>query len=530
MPNSLTDAIDQLCSVDLAVSFYRLQEKLPGMWADIGSGDPGGRIQAPHTILVIPSLTVDLEIPTIEQQAYEERFLFMLFLLGQPNLRLVYVTSLAIKPEIVDYYLDMVPGSVYSNARKRLFLVSPEDGSSRPLSQKLLERPWLIEHMRNMVPDIDNAHIVPFNTTDLERELAVRLGVPMYAADPDFFAFGTKSGGRQIFEDEGVAHPLGEENLDSEAALISAIARLRARKPEIKKMIVKLNEGVAGLGNAVVDLSALDEPGAAAEEAGIAGCLRAMLFEDSAATHEAYMEAWRADGGIVEELVEGAQVQSPSVQMRNTPLGEVQLLSTHDQILGGPSGQSFVGASFPANPEYSGLITRDALKIGQRLAREGVIGRYAVDFLLVRDDDSEQWRPYAIEINLRKGGTTTPYLTLQYLTRGSYDAKAGVFRTLHGQDKYYVANDHLRDERFRMFTPDILFDVLTNHRLHFNHANQVGVVPHMISCIGTNGSVGLTAIANSPAEASALYERFRVVLEEEAERRAENIQQITVNR
>ncbi len=518
MSFKLNDAVAEYCRVNLSDEFDRLQQKLPRMWTDIGSEDPGGQIQKPHTVVVIPSLTVDLEIPTVEQQAYEERFLFMLFLLGQPNIRLVYTTSMAIKPEIIDYYLDMVPGAIYTHARKRLFMISPEDGSSRPLSKKLLERPLLLQQIRDLIPDKENAHIVPFNTTDLERELAVRLGVPMYAADPDFYALGTKSGARQLFEAEGINHPLGEEDLTNETDLITAIGMLRARKPGMKRMIAKLNEGVAGLGNAVIDLRRLPQPGDANEEEAIATCLREMLFEDDDATYEAYMAAWAEDGGVVEELVDGDEVYSPSVQMRNSPLGEVELLSTHDQLLGGPSGQSFLGASFPADPQYSGLITRDAAIIGRRLAEEGVIGRYAVDFLVVRNGDGA-WVPYAIEINLRKGGTTTPYLTLQYLTRGSYDPQAGVFRTLHGQEKYYVANDHMRDESYRAFTPEILFDILTHHRLHFNHANQVGIVPHMISCVGTNGSVGLTAIANSPDEAQKFYERFRETLNSEAQKR-----------
>ena len=173
---------------------------------------------------------------------------------------------------------------------------------------------------------------------------------------------------------------------------------------------------------------------------------------------------------------------------------------------------------FLAYPAYNGLVTRDALKIGERLAREGVNGRYAVDFLVVRDE-SGGWRSYAIEINLRKGGTTTPYLTLQYLTRGLYDAEADVFRTLHGQEKYYLANDHVQVERYRVFTPDVLFDILTSHRLHFDHASQVGVVLHMISAVGTNGSLGMTVVGNSVEETAVLYERVKRVLDEEAEGR-----------
>ena len=44
-------------------------------------------------------------------QAYEERFLFLLLLLRQPRARLIYVTSRTILPSIIDYYLDLLPGS-----------------------------------------------------------------------------------------------------------------------------------------------------------------------------------------------------------------------------------------------------------------------------------------------------------------------------------------------------------------------------------------------------------------------------------
>ena len=53
---------------------------------------------------------------------------------------------------------------------------------------------------------------------------------------------------------------------------------------------------------------------------------------------------------------------------------------------------------------------REARKVGQRLMREGVLGRFAIDFVAVRDDQN-RWHVYAIEINLRKGGTTHPFLT-----------------------------------------------------------------------------------------------------------------------
>ena len=55
-----------------------------------------------------------------------------------------------------------------------------------------------------------------------------------------------------------------------------------------------------------------------------------------------------------------------------------------------------------------------------------LLGRFAVDFVTVQDDTGE-WRAYAIELNLRKGGTTHPFLTLQFLAGGEYDGDLGTY-------------------------------------------------------------------------------------------------------
>ena len=55
-----------------------------------------------------------------------------------------------------------------------------------------------------------------------------------------------------------------------------------------------------------------------------------------------------------------------------------------------------------------------------------MIGRFAVDFVVVREQ-ADAWSPYAIELNLRKGGTTHPFLTLQFLTGGAYDPETALF-------------------------------------------------------------------------------------------------------
>lgn len=501
-----------------AARFDELQQRLAPLWRLIGRTDPGGEVQDENTLVVVSSISADYGAPGIIQKIYEERFLFMTFLLRQPNLRMIYLTSQPVAPLTIDYYLHNLPDVTVSNARKRLHLLSPQDGSDRSLVEKVLERPWFIQQIRDHIPNLERAHLVPFLTTDLERELALQLEIPMYGADPRHFALGSKSGARRIFAEEGLAHPLGAENIANEAGFVTAILDMRARKPSILKVITKQNQGVSGEGNAVVDLRGLPAPGDPGEAAAVTERLRAMKFEVSRLTYDVYLDGIRRQGGIVEEMIEGEEKQSPSVQMRISPLGKVEILSTHDQMLGGPSGQSYLGAIFPADPAYSRLITREAAKIGERFVREGIVGRFALDFLTVKNAAGE-WEPYAIEVNLRKGGTTHPFLTLQYLTDGSYDPESGEFTTELGERRYYVASDHLESDAYRIFTPDDLMDIISVNRLTFDQTCQTGVILHMFSAVGELGRLGVTCIHGTAARARGLYEDFVALLDREAKRR-----------
>jgi hypothetical protein len=500
---------DSKLPTDSQIEFDQLQKKLVPLWKWIERFN-----QDPQTIVVVPSMSIDAIDSGAVIQAYEERFLFLLLLLRQPRARLIYVTSRTILPSIVDYYLDLLPGVIPSHARQRLFLPSPMDGSVRPLSEKLLERPRLIERIRSLIMDPDRAHLVPFNTTNREKELALRLGIPMYGADPKFFPLGTKSGCRKIFMDEDVPYPLGREDIGSREDLVEAIAQMRMIKPSIRQVMVKLNEGVSGDGNAVIELTGLPASGDSKEQAMLDQRLRAMKFESQGATFESYIKKLQERQGVVEERIMGEEFRSPSVQLRVTPLSKVELLSTHDQLLGGPSGQSYLGCVFPADTAYAGLITREAAKVGRRLAKEGVIGRFALDFVVVRSKD-KKWEPYAIEINLRKGGTTHPFLTLQFLTDGAYDAETAIFTAPNGQQKFFVASDHVESPRYRTLTPDDLFDIVVRHNLHFNQTRQTGVVFHMMSALGELGRTGLTAVGNSHQDAKAMSDRAIAVLDEE---------------
>ncbi len=507
------DALDEAARGEL---FDDLQRRLPAVWRLQRQGDPL------ESVVVVPSMSLDRVGPSAGamNQALEERFLFLLLLLRQPRLRMVYVTSMPIHDHVIEYYLSLLPGVIPSHARSRLTLVAVGDSSPTPLTDKLLQRPRLLARIASLVPDPERSHLLPYNSTNRERDLSILLGIPMYAPDPRLYPLGTKTGCRRVFAEAGVDHPFGAEDLHTVDDVVGAVLDLRAARPDARWAMVKLDEGVSGSGNALVDLTGLAAGPVSSTDDGsglrtlVAERVRTMQLEDERIDIDAYLRRLEERGGIVEERIVGDEVRSPSVQLRVTPSGELEILSTHDQILGGPTGQSYLGARFPADPAYATAITREAEKVGRVLAAKGVLGRFALDFVVVRQDDA--WRTHAIEINLRRGGTTHPFLTLQFLTDGVYVHEEGVFRTPSGAERHLVATDHLEDEALRGLDVDDLFDLVARAGLHFDQSRQSGVVFHMISSITECGRVGMTAIGDTPDSAQDVFDRAESALLAEA--------------
>jgi hypothetical protein len=142
------------------------------------------------------------------------------------------------------------------------------------------------------------------------------------------------------------------------------------------------------------------------------------------------------------------------------------------------------------------------------------LGRFAIDFLSVKQDDGE-WKHFAIEINLRKGGTTHPYLMLQFLTNGSYHADTGKFITASGNERFYFASDNVVNESYKGLTPHDLIDIAMYHSLMYDGASQQGVMFHLIGALSEFGKLGLVCIGSSPQHAKAFYDRVLQVLDHE---------------
>lgn len=484
--------------------FRELQASLSQTWPYMTTRRVG---DTPRTLIVVNSM--NMELPTHMYPvvpAYEERFLFlMLAAVKNPGTRVIYVTSQPILPRLVDYYMSLMPGSRPPGVDQRVELVSAGDGSARPLVDKILERPLLIQRLKNLATASPFRVIFPFNTTEKEVLLGNLLDTPVYGPDPTLASLGSKSGSRQVFAEAGIPHPDGVEGVYTLDDVVAGLEKLRVANPYLRAAMVKLDDLAGGLGNALVRLEGVHS------ESDLRRRVANLEVEDQEVEAEEFLAALARRGGIVEERIEGADVRSPSVQLRASPFHQVEVLSTHDQVLGGATGQTFLGCRFPADAGYGVQIVELGAKVGQVLADKGVIGRFGIDFVVVRRD--EAWQPYAIEINLRNGGTTHPMLTLSALTDGEFDPLTNTF-PVEGGRRFYVATDHLEDGSYRTLTTDDVLDRTNDDRLSWNEETKTGVALHLVSAVAVAGRLGITAVGTSAEDADHRYQRASQVITE----------------
>ncbi len=466
--------------------FHELQQRLGDVLAlhQAGSTIPHVRVELPSYSMA-PSILAHYS-PRLA--GLEHRYLLSQLALPRvPGCEVVFVTCAAPGRDVLDYYLSLLPPDQRADFAGRLQVLVVPDPSPRPVSAKLLDRPDLVEELRRRIGRRP-AFIEPWNVSPLEVEVACRLGVPVNGTDPDLWPLAFKGAGRRLLAEAGIPTPSGVEGVRTAQDVVDAVAQIRSRRPDAAAVVVKTDDSGAGDGNQVIPLGPEVDHAAVRRQV------------------ERFPEWYLADlalGGVVEELVCGAAFSSPSVQVEIPPAGDPVVCATHEQVLGGPSGQVYHGCRFPARRAYAGRIGAYGRAVGEALATRGAVGRFGVDFAAALSPEG-QWEVYALEVNLRKGGTTHPFAALSALTSGRYDVAAGAWVCEDGSRRCYEASDNLVDPRWFGRPPDDAIAAVSRAGLTFDRTSGTGVVLHMFACLAVDGRMGFTAIGRTRAQAARL--------------------------
>jgi len=487
----------------MAPTTLTFDERQAGLAAMAGGSTPAD--QEAGTVVVLPSATFPVaELRKITGIGfYEERMLFTTLFLRRPALRVVYLTSQRVDPAVVDYYLRFLPDP--AGARDRLTLVSLDEPGPAALTEKLVGRPDVLDRVRHEAAGAGPAFLLPFNVTPAEQAVAEAVGLPLYGAAPALAALGSKSGSRQVARRAGVAVLPGAEDLRSLTEAGAAVEALRNRRPGLAAVVVKLNDGFSGQGNAVVELAGGPAVAHLTE--------RPTTFCAAGESWPSFAAKLAAGGGVVEELVRRPGLRSPSTQLHVSPGGAVQVLSTHDQVLGGPQDQVYLGCRFPADGRYRAAITRAALAVGAELADAGGVGSFGIDWVVAPGPGSGDMGGEVTlsEVNLRLGGTTHPYWMCRLATGARFDAATGELRS-GGRPRAYRASDNLKAAALVGRQPAEVVDRLDRSGLAFDPARGTGACLHLLGAVPQFGKLGVTCVAEDPAAAQALYDEVDALL------------------
>jgi len=461
----------------------------------------------PHVdLLHIPSLTLDTSCTkhVTGFTFYEERLLCFLLHLNEPQNRVVYVTSMPVSLCVVDYYLSLLTDISMQDAKQRLSMVCCYDPSTEPLSVKILQRPRLMKRIKHLICP-GKTIFSSYCNTAAEQQISMQLGIENIQSDVSCLFWGTKTGSRNIFKEAGIPHCFGgHEMLQSVEAIVDSVISLRKSRPDLKHLMVKLNEGVSGLGNASWELP---------NNSNFTVLLKSLMTDlkpCSGVSPEEFLRCVPTVGAIVEERIDIANLRSPSAQGLIGKDGRVEIVSTHEQVL---HNGIFDGCTFPANEEYRAAIQKHCLLCGLCLASKGLRNeRFGVDFLTWEDEDGE-WQLLAVEINVRSLGTTHPMMTLQLVAKGGYLTPEGTFVDRFGRSRSYFAVDSFLHESLKSLTPEDLMDSISlNPILQYNKGSTTGTIFYMIDALPSTGKIGMMCIQEKPSQATNHFHAVKALL------------------
>ncbi len=207
---------------EMSDAFAALQSKLGPALAANRSGST-----TPHVLIALPSYSGSESLMSHYSDrisVLEHRYLNAVVIAGRIELcEMVYVSTRAPLPEVIDYYLDLLPPERRASTAQRIRVIEvADDGSARSVAARMADRPDLVAQSEQRIGDRP-AFIEPWNVTEHEVRLALALDVPINGSAPELRPLAFKSAGRRLFAGAGVPAPLGREDVRTTEDVVEAV-------------------------------------------------------------------------------------------------------------------------------------------------------------------------------------------------------------------------------------------------------------------------------------------------------------------
>jgi len=432
-----------------------------------------------RVVIHMPSLSVDEEVrisvPSVA--IWQKRQLARLLDVADPNVDVLFVLAAPLPDEVRDYYTKLLTVAGVTNAAQRFRFIIPENHDrlrgTHSLATVLLYSPRAMKRIKTFVGD-RVAYIAPNVVGADDVRVSMQLGIPLLGPEDRISAmFSSKSGCKRLFAAAQVNMPPAAYDIYSEDDCFQALTRLVIRYPLVRRWLFKLDDEFGGRGHASFDMASLSchqkveafnmaHPNASEvidsdeEVAEAAEDLRLSVKKELSnrvpkkvviaspsvyRTWHEFIRAFARSGGVIEACPSTVKA-SPSANVFIAPNGELELLSTQEQLFGVP----FVCAATlcPMTSLPAGAVRAAALAIGKVCHSKGIIGHVGIDFVVFVDDNSKSLRLWAVDLNICMSSSLCGFKLFSFLTKGgTFDPKTGTYhvganKEIEGQGKMSV--------------------------------------------------------------------------------------------
>lgn len=366
---------------------------------------------------------------------------------ADPDVDVIYISPFELNAEISQYYLKLLEVGGVDKAKERIKILVPENATRFPehfsLAKLALYSPRLLKRIKEYIRGRP-AYLVPCELGPEDLQLAIELNIPLFSPEPDVaHLFGTKSGNKRIFAAAQVPTPVGAHDIFDKNDLYSFFAKLIVDQLDCQRWCIKIDCEMGGRGTAYFDSGSLKviqavrqekaqhavrwrmpEIIAAAQER-VENALREHLPKKAIlAVPDLYAKSWAAFeqafyrvGGVI-EACPAFVLGSPSANIVIEPDGTIEVSDTHDQLFSSPF--VYCGATFPSTAPRD-LLHSYAIQIGRACYKQGIIGHAGIDFVMWYDNQADERRLWAVDLNLRITATHASFKLFHFLMKGQYN-------------------------------------------------------------------------------------------------------------
>ena len=324
---------------------------------------------------------------------------------------MVLVVSEAPAPEVLDYYVSLLPPERQATVRRRLHVLEVPDAGA-PADRREAPRPPRPDRRACATTSAARtAFIEPWNVTDHEVEVALQLRRADQRLVARAVAAGVQERGSPAVPARPACRvPVGCEDVRTIDDVLAAIAAVRAERPHVAGVVHQARR----------------QRGRRRQRRSSTSARRVSCATALEALPDWYLQDL-ANGGVVEELITGTRFTSPSVQIDVLPDGE-RRRARHPRAGDGRSRAgrcTWAAGSRPTPRTRRELARLRPRMVGERLAARGRRSGGPASTSPPPSVPTGTWSVHALEVNLRKGGTTHPYAALRNLVPGRYDDDGG---------------------------------------------------------------------------------------------------------